>query len=156
MKYNEFEENNLLFLQKLNIPYATVRLTDNILKHSIFDANSDIRNFLFNQDLHDFEKQGFGQEYKVFLKTHILTFKQSVETKTSLYRAGARGDYRMWFGSGILSLSSPNDLFVITSINKELYTINLSKIDLELCHTSSYINPIKEMFAKFFNWTISR
>ena len=65
MKYNEFEENNILFLQKLTIPYATVRLTKNILKHSIFDANSEIRSFLYHQDLHDFEKQKYGQEYKI-------------------------------------------------------------------------------------------
>ena len=53
MKFNEFEESNILFLQNLGIPYATVRLTENILKHSIFDANSEIRSFLQSQDLHD-------------------------------------------------------------------------------------------------------
>ncbi len=151
MKFNEFEESNILFLQNLGIPYATVRLTENILKHSIFDANSEIRSFLQSQDLHDYEKQGFGQEFKTFLKTQILTFKRNVETKTSLYRAGTRGDYRMWFGSVILKLSNPNDLFMITAIDKELYTINLSKIDLELCYTTSYPNPIKNMFLSLKN-----
>lgn len=145
MKFNEFEESNILFLQNLGIPYATVRLTENILKHSIFDANSEIRSFLQSQDLHYYEKQSFGQEFKVYLKTKILTFKRNVETKTSLYRAGTRGDYRMWFGSAILTLSNPNDLFMITAIDKELYTINITKIDLELCYTTSYPNPIKNM-----------
>ena len=89
--------------------------------------------------------------HKILLKTQILTFKQNVESKTSLYRAGSRGDYRMWFGSAILSFSSPNDLFVITVNNRQLYTINLSKIDLELCYTSSYTNPIKDLLAKIIS-----
>ena len=145
MKFNAFEKENIQFLQSHGISFATVRLTENILNHAIFDANNNIRTFLLTHNLHDYEKQGLGKEFKVFLKTEILTFKRSVETKTSLYRARSRGDYRMWFGSAIFSLSESNDLYIITTINKELRIINISKIDLDLCYKTSYPNPIKDM-----------
>ena len=148
MKNTVFEEGNILFLERLDIPYATVRLSENILKHSIFDANMAIRSFMRNNGLHDYEQQGLGPEFKVFLKTQILTFKRSIETNTSLYRARTRGDCRMWFGSIINKFCDPDDLFIITAIDKVLYTINITKLDLDLCYTTSYMNPIKELLAK--------
>lgn len=148
MKDCVFEERNVLFFQKMGIAYATVRLTENILKHSIFDANRMIRSFLREQNIHDFEEQKFGKDHKIFLDTYILTFSRSIETKTSLYRAETRGDCRMWFGNTILSLAEPEDLFIITSVDKVLYVINVSKIDLELCYQTSYYNQIKELIKR--------
>lgn len=143
-----FEERNISFLQKKGITYATVRLTENILKHSIFDANRMIRSFLREQNIHNFEEQKFGKDHKIFLDTHIVTYSRSIETKTSLYRAETRGDCRMWFGNAIFSISEPEDLFVMISVDKMLYVINISKIDLELCYQTSYTNMIKQLIRK--------
>ena len=143
------EEGNILFLERIGIPYATVRLSENILKHSIFDANMEIRSFLCNNGLHDYEQQGLGSEFKVYLKTQILTFKRSIETNSSLYKARTRGDCRMWFGSVVNKFSDPDDLFMITAINNVLYTINISKIDLEQCYRSSMSNPISQLIKSF-------
>lgn len=149
MKNSVLENENIIFLEKLGIPFATIRLTENILQHSIFDANLEIRSFLRLHGLHDYDQQGLGSEFKVFLKTQILTFKCSIETNTSLYRARTRGDCRMWFGSIVNKLSDPDNLFMITAIDKVLYVVNISKIDLELCYRSSYPNPINNMLLYF-------
>lgn len=149
MKDSVLEKSNILFLERVGIPFATVRLSENILKHSIFDANMEIRSFLRNNDLHDYEQQGLGSEHKVFQKTYILTFKRSLETNTSLYRSHTRGDCRMWFGSIVNKLSEPDNLFMITAIDKILYAINISKIDLELCYRSSMPNPISHLVKMF-------
>ena len=149
MRDSVLEKGNILFLERIGIPYATVRLSENILKHSIFDANMEIRSLLRNNGLHDYEQQGLGPEFKVYLKTQILTFKRSIETNTSLYKARTRGDCRMWFGSIINKFTDPDDLFMITAIDKVLYTINISKLDLELCYRSSMPNPISQLIKSF-------
>ena len=65
------------------------------------------------------------------VKTHVLTFMRDIPTETSLYRAGTRGDCRMWFGSAIFPVTEVNDLYVVTAIDKELFIINITKKTLK-------------------------
>ncbi len=138
------EKQNEEYLTTLGIPFATVLLTDNILSHSIFDANRQIVKYLKEQGIHDFERQEKGQEAKVFITTHILTFQEEVLSKSSLYKAVSRGDKRMWFGAEILSYAEGDNIFSIIAKDKELFVINISKIDIELCFSISIENPIKK------------
>lgn len=143
MEYSDIEKKNIQFLQSNEVHFATVRMTPNILNHSIFDAKTEIRELLKEFCVHDFEAQQFGRNYKVFVKTHILTFKREILTETSLYRAETRGDERMWFGSAILPLANPNDVYVIIPYDKELYIVNVSQIDVAACVCTSISNPIR-------------
>ena len=143
-EYSEIESKNIDFLKNNYIPFAIIRMTENILKHSIFDANAEIREFLCKYKIHDFNKQQFGQEHKVFIKTHILTFVRDIITNTSLYRAGTRGDYRMWFGSSILPLTKADELYVILCLDSELFTVNITNYDIDSCCSNSINNPIKK------------
>lgn len=138
------EAQNEEFLKQKGIRFATVLMTDNILSHSIFDANRQIVKFLKEMGVHDYDAQEKGTEAKVVIDTHILTFKKEVISKSSLYKAGTRGDKRMWLGAEILPYVDDNQIVAIFVKDGELYVLNESKIDIELCYTTSLVNPIKD------------
>lgn len=141
------EIQNEEFLEQKGIRYATILMTDNILSHSIFDANRQIVKFLKEMGVHDYDAQEKGADAKVMIDTHILTFKEEIMSKSSLYKAGTRGDKRMWFGAEVLPYAEDGNIFVIIAHEGELYIFNESKLDVELCYTTSMTNPIK-MFLK--------
>ena len=145
-KLSELELQNEGFLKEKGIHFAKVQLTENILSHAIFDATQEITKFLREEGIHDFSHQANGKEAKTFIPTHLLTFKQTVEMKTSLYKASTRGDKRMWFGSEIFPYVEDDDIFVIMALNKELYIINMTHLDIELCYRTGFDNPIKTYF----------
>lgn len=145
--FNLREQGNINFLNEKGISFCLVQLTENILSKSIFDATTQIRAFLKNEGIHDFSLQKNGQEDKLLINTYILTFARVIKTETSLYRAGTRGDERMWFGSPILSVTNPDDLYAIFEKDYEIYLINISKINIESLWRSSVPNPVGEFIT---------
>lgn len=143
-QFNDLEQRNLDYLQERSVRFEIVCLTANILKHSIFDAKMNIRSFLKEKGVHDFDNQPYGHKGKCKVKTHVLTFCREFLTETSIYRAGTRGDCRMWFGSAIFPITEANDLYVITSIGQELYIVNISKVDIESCCHTSFPSPVQK------------
>lgn len=150
-QFTELELKNQNYLVERNVRFEMVCLTTNILKHSIFDAKLNIRSFLKEKEVHDFDNQPYGQEGKCKVKTHVLTFSRDVLSETSIYRASTRGDCRMWFGSVISPMTDANDLYVITVINKELYIVNISKVDIESCCHTSFPSPIQKWIKEVGN-----
>lgn len=140
---SELEKQNEEFLVNKRISFTTVMMTHNILSHSIFDANKQIVKYLKEQGLHDYDLQKNGKDERVMIKTHILTFTEDVLSKSSLYKAGTRGDKRMWFGAAVLPYTDYNDIFAIIAHEGELYIINESKFDFDLCYMTNVDNPIK-------------
>ena len=126
-------------------------LTDNILNHSIFDASKQIVRYLKEQGIHDFSVQENGKEARILVTTHILTFKDDILSQTSMYKAGTRGDKRMWFGAKVLPFAENGNIFVIIAYKGELFIISESKLDLELCFCTSINNPIKRFLRTFLN-----
>lgn len=143
------EIQNEAFLEQKGIRFATILMTDNILSHSIFDANRQIAKFLKEMGVHDYDAQEKGADAKVMIDTHILNFKDEVMSKSSLYKAGTRGDKRMWFGAEILPYVDDDQVVAIFVKDGELYVLNESKIDIELCYTTSITNPIKFFLKKY-------
>ena len=144
---SELEKQNEVFLVNKRISFTTVMMTHNILSHSIFDANKQIVKYLKEQGLHDYDLQKNGKDERVMIKTHILTFTEDVLSKSSLYKAGTRGDKRMWFGAAVLPYTDDNDIFAIIAHEGGLYIINESKFDFDLCYMTNVDNPIK-LFLK--------
>ena len=140
---SELEKQNEEFLVNKRISFTTVMMTHNILSHSIFDANKQIVKYLKEQRLHDYDLQKNSKDERVMIKTHILTFTEDVLSKSSLYKAGTRGDKRMWFGAAVLPYTDDNDIFAIIAHEGELYIINESKFDFDLCYMTNVDNPIK-------------
>lgn len=139
--YTELELMNIEYLNKHKIRFVLINLTQNILDHAIFDAKRELQNWFKESGVHDYSTQGPGQ--KVMIKTFILTFKKQIDGESSLYRSGTRGDARMWFGSEIYDVVSPDDICAVFLRDKEIYVINISKIDIDYCCTTSLKNPIK-------------
>lgn len=149
--YTELEVKNQNYLIGRGVNFEMVCMTANILKHSIFDAKISMRAFLRENYVHDFYSQTNGQKSKCKVKTHVLTFKRDIHTETSLYRAGTRGDCRMWFGSEIFPVTEVNDLYAVTAIDKELYIINITKIDIETCCQTSFPSPVQKWIKEVHN-----
>ena len=141
---NPQEQGNLVCLTDKNIMFCLVQLTETGLKKSLFDATSQVREFIKTECIHDFSKQENGSENKAVIKTHILTFRRDIETETSLYRAVTRGDERMWFGSPIMDVTKPNDVYAIFSKAGEIYLINITTMNIDSAWKSSVPNPIQE------------
>ena len=142
-KLSELELQNEDFLKEKGVRFAKVQLTENILSHAIFDATQEIIKFLREEGIHDFSQQANGKEAKIFIPTHLLTFKQTVEMKTSLYKASTRGDKRMWFGSEVFRYVENDDIIVLMAFNKELYIINITHLNIDSCYRTGINNPIK-------------
>lgn len=139
---SELELINTEYLNKKGIQYVLVCLTQNILHHGIFDAKIELRNLLKKKSVHDYDAQKPGE--KVSVPTHILTFKDDISTFSSMYRAGSRGDARMWFGSEIYNVASPDDVFAVIPASGTIYVLSLSHLDIEFCCSTSRNNPVKQ------------
>ena len=150
-QFTELEIKNQNYLTEGGVQFEMVCMTANILKHSIFDAKMSMRAFLRENCVHDFYSQTNGQKSKSMVKTHVLTFMRDIPTETSLYRAGTRGDCRMWFGCAIFPVTEVNDLYVVTAIDKELYIINITKIDIETCCQTSFPSPVQKWMKEVYN-----
>ena len=142
----ELETQNEEFLRKREIHFAEVFMTENILSHHIFDATYSMVQLLKNENVHDYDEQKRGE--KTFIKTHLLTFKEEIIISSSVYKAAKRGDKRMWFGSEILSVTEPNDIYLVIAKEGELYILNMSRIDIEFCYTTGLDNPVKCFLKK--------
>ena len=143
------ETQNIEYVSDKGIKFAFVLLTENILSHSIFDATRQMVAFLKECGIHDFSTQQNGTEHRKFVNTHILTFKEDIKSRTSLYKAGTRGDKRMWFGAEVLPAVDSNNMVIVIAKDNEINVINISKIDIEYCCSTNYDNPIKRLIKRF-------
>lgn len=146
---SELEQMNTEYLDKKGIRYVLVCLTQNILHHGIFDAKVDLRNLLRDKSVHDYDTQNPGD--KVSIPTRILSFKVVIEASSSMYKAGSRGDARMWFGSEIYKIAKPDDIFAVVPQDGVIYVLPVSHVDLEFCCTTSLNNPIKRFIIDYYN-----
>lgn len=138
-----FEISNINYLDNLGLKHAEIHFTLTIIKKAMFDANKSIKNLLKESGIHDFDNQEFGVEHKVFIDTHLLTFLCDITSESSIYRAGSRGDARMWFGADIFPLVQPDDIYSIFVFNQELYAVNITRLNIADCPECALDNPIK-------------
>lgn len=67
------------------------------LAKSILDATKDLRSFLVNTGVHNFNEQAKGDSYKVALPVTVLTRSGVVRgSAITMYRSRTRGDARFW------------------------------------------------------------
>ena len=93
---------------------------------SIMDAIGPVRQLLLDEDIHDYDTQGQGPEYKQVVQAYFVTDSTVIDTVASLYRpATKQGDPRIWF-SGMKKYCIPNNLLALIIIKKAIYVINLS------------------------------
>ena len=142
--FNDFEIKNMKFLINKNVDFTQVQVTKTGLKKSIMDATTPMRAFFLEKHIHDFSLQMQGTLNKVLIDTWILNECQEYHTQTSFYRPETKkGDPRIWIYK-LTNHTQADDIHVIFCIEKTLFTINITKIDIEKCYNSILDNPIKE------------
>ena len=119
----------LLVLKQFNISASFLVPTATGIDKSIMDAHSSVRDWLSQNELHDFDHQRQGQENKRLIPTIIIS-DQTVETETSLYRPNTKsGDPRIW-PKGLKKLCDENDLLVLICFQRQLIVINATRCEV--------------------------
>ena len=99
-------------------------------KKSIMDATLSFRDFLRNEGIHEYTRQGQGQEHKVFVPAKLVFPDKCINAKASLYRPVTKqGDPRLWF-TDLKKYCRPTDLLAVVSHGGELYVFNMSNPDV--------------------------
>lgn len=144
--FTPLEKHNMEYLVNKSIKFTQVQITSTGLKKSILDATTPMRAYFKENRVHDYELQPKGPEYKIVIPTHILTGYKDIPTQTSLYRPVTKdGDPRLWI-YGLKETTDADDIHVIIAAEpRELYVINLTKIDIEKFSESSLASPIKDL-----------
>lgn len=146
------EKNRLKFLTKYSIPFTLLQPTQTGLTKSIMDATASVRSFLKEQNIHDYNLQKAGTDYKVIIdQTLFIADFSFIPSKTSLYRPMAKnkgGDPRIWF-SGLPKYANPNDILAILFLDDYLYILNVTQIAIEQLLQTTIISPLKELIDVF-------
>ena len=143
--FTAFEQKNLKFLVNHNVKFTQVEITPTGLGKGILDSTAPMRAYFLENGIHNYEEQLQGQEYKQMKTACILTESGQFFTKASFYRPNTKkGDPRMWiYGFG--SYTEGNDIHVLFWYEDTLYTINITRIDIEKCFNSVIITPMLEV-----------
>ncbi|WP_299436628.1 COR domain-containing protein [uncultured Aquimarina sp.] len=147
---NKSEQSKLEYFKTLNIPFAQIEVTQTALEKSILDATQTIRDLLLYLQLHDYDKQKFGADFKESIPTNFLLEDEVFITKSQLYRSNTRGDKRIWFEQ-IKSHISGADILILFGRRDQLYLINITQSRIRELANSSKDNPIRETINQYKN-----
>ena len=121
-----FEQKNLDFINNKTIKSCVIIITDIGLKKSIMDATFAVRFFLKENNLHNYDKQVQGQDYKKSIHSYIFSNNIFNESSASLYRPQTKkGDPRIWF-AGLKQFINSSCVIVLIEHNKEIYVFNIT------------------------------
>ena len=62
-----------------------------------------------------------------------------------MYRAGTRGDAKMWLGREIYDVAQLDDIFAVISLESAICVLPITHIDVGFCCTAAILNPIKSL-----------
>lgn len=114
------------YFAETNTAVAFLVPTPTGYEKSIMDATKPLRELLQYANVHDYSKQGQGQDNKAIIEAHFITPEDVIDTTASLYRPNTKdGDPRIWF-SNLKQYCKECNLLAIIILNKSLYVINLS------------------------------
>jgi len=142
------EQSKIKLLTKNQVSLALIEPTETGLKKSIMDATGSVRNFLKENNIHDYDIQGQGPENKVQIDSKIYEDFRIINSTASLYRPQTKkGDPRIWF-SGLTKVANPNDIVALIFYSGSFHIFNLTQLNVESLLTSNLVNPLKELVAE--------
>jgi hypothetical protein len=145
---SKIELGRLKQLTEKSVDLCLIEPTSTGLKKSILDATGSVRKYLKAKEVHDFELQLQGTESKIQLESFLLTEREAIHSRASLYRpVTKKGDPRVWF-RGLGNYSDANDILGIIAFDRKLYVINLTKLDIAALIGSHYDNPLRELVSE--------
>ncbi len=143
-----FEEENLKVLTANSVSFTLIEPTETGLKKSIMDATGVVRNYLKENNIHDYKLQGQGPENKVMLEALIYSDYTTFKSKVSLYRPKTKnGDSRIWF-SGLTKFSQANDILALVYFDLKIHVINITQLELINLINTFLNNPLKELIQE--------
>ena len=146
--FSAFEQKNLRFLVNHNVKFTQVEITPTGLGKGILDSTAPMRAYFLEEGVHDYSGQPQGQEYKQMRNAIILTADSQCITQASFYRPNTKmGDPRMWIYK-LGSYTEGHDIHVLFYFADNLYSINITRIDIEKCYNSVIITPLKEVLME--------
>ncbi len=149
-QFTAFEQKNLKFLVNHNIEFTQVEITPTGLGKGILDSTAPMRAYFLEKGVHDYENQLQGQEHKAIKPAIILDEGNEYRTKASFYRPNTKkGDPRMWI-YGLSPYTKGNDIHVLFYYQNILYSINITRIDIERCYNSTIITPIQDVIKSIY------
>ena len=147
---SDFELNKAIrFFNSYAINASFIVPTEVGLGKSIMDATSQLRIFLKENNIHDYEGQAQGSEGKVIKDSYFVEELQLTTSKTSFYRPvtkGRGGDPRIWF-SGLSKYAKAYNLLGVVCFDNAIYLINLSDYDV-IKSIDNPNSPLSILFAK--------
>lgn len=150
-KLTSTEQNKIKLLTKNQVSLTLIEPTETGLKKSIMDATGSVRNYLKDENIHDYESQKQGPDSKIMIPIIIHTGFKTIKSKASLYRPITKsGDPRIWFYS-LTKVADPNDIIAITYYEEKLQVFNLTKLDVEALINSSVQNPFQDLIYAINN-----
>jgi hypothetical protein len=119
-------ERALKYFADHDLEVAFLSPTRTGLEKSIMDAHGDLRAFLRDQGVHDFDSQRQGTDAKAMIEATFLGYLDAPDTWVSLYRPETKsGDPRIWI-RGLREWAAPGNLLALFVIDQHLYFTNLS------------------------------
>lgn len=113
------------------------------LSKSILDATKPIVNYFRENQIHNYDEQLQGPEYKVLIDTKLILGQDFLKTKTSLYRPITKsGDPRIWI-SGLNNYAQAGDLLALINNNGTLIVINCTTENLDKFSKSSIYSELR-------------
>ena len=136
-KETPLQTKNIQFLEQSKISFASLIPTETGLNKSILDAISNVRYFLKENSIHNYDDQKFGPLFKVIKNGKFKFPDKESDTEISFYRSNGRGDYRIRF-SDLKSFVSPNENLILIVINDVINILNISKYDYTNLDTTNF------------------
>lgn len=142
------EINKVKLLTEESVELSLIEPTETGLKKSIMDATGSVRNYLKEQNIHDFNVQKQGQENKIQINAFLILEGKLIPSIASLYRPNSKtGDPRIWF-KGLDGYSKPNDVLGIIKFESELYVLNITSLDVERLLKNTIANPLQDLVTQ--------
>ena len=139
------EQEKIKLLTKNQVSLTLIEPTETGLKKSIMDATTQVRNYLEENKIHDFNSQTQGPNNKVIVEALLYDDKTVKKSKASLYRPITKnGDPRVWF-YGLTSYAEPNDIIGIIAFKSKLHVFNLTQISIDSFSKSPFKELIEEI-----------
>lgn len=117
-------QTNVDYLDEKKISYALLSPTATGIAKSILDAVKPVREFLSNEDIHDYGNQEKGEAHKKI--KDLLMWPKNEVIKASFYRSNGRGDYRLSI-KGLKKFAVDGDIIALLFIGDSLRVANISK-----------------------------
>ena len=145
---SNLEINKIKLLTENSVELCLIEPTKTGLEKSIMDATGSVRAFLRNSNIHDYELQRQGTDFKIQVEALLISQQDVKQSVTSLYRPNTKkGDPRIWF-KGLGAYSNPNDILGIIVYENKLYVINITQLDLHSLLESNEPNPLKDLVTE--------